>query len=61
MKTVTPYALTPPPGVVVPLKRKPRNHKGKRRGRIVKYEEEEYQVQEEEVVSFPPLPYFVIV
>lgn len=63
-KKVTPYApKTPPPSetqVVETPKRKPRNDKGKRRGRIVKYEDEVDQVEEEEVSS-PPLPYFVIV
>lgn len=63
-KKVTPYApKTPPPSeteVVPPPKRKPRNDKGKRRGRIVKYEDDENQTQEEEVHISPP-QYFVIV
>jgi hypothetical protein len=60
-KKITPFAPPTPPEVVVTPKRKPRADKGKRRGRIVKYEEEENQVQEEEEVSSTPPPYFVIV
>ena len=52
-KKVTPYAPKTPPQseteVVPPPKRKPRNDKGKRRGRIVRYKYDENQVQDEEV------------
>ena len=56
---------TPPPSSELTAKaalaprRKPRSDAGKRRGRLVRYEEEEEG--EPEVSSAPPPPYFVIV
>ena len=41
--------------------RKPRSYVGKRRGRLVRYEEDPEEEGEPEVSSAPPLPYFVIV
>ena len=47
----------PPPAP----RRKPRSDAGKRRGRLVRYEEEPKEEGEPEVRSAPPPPYFVIV
>ena len=41
--------------------RKPRSDAGKRRGRLVRYEEDAEEEGEPEVSSAPPPPYFVIV
>ena len=54
----------PAPEPVVPptpaRRRKPRSDAGKRRGRLVRYDEEDDE-GEQEVSSLPPPPYFVIV
>ena len=42
-------------------RRKPRSDAGKRRGRLVRYEEDPEEEGEPEVSSAPPPPYFVIV
>ena len=47
----------PPPAP----RRKPRSDAGKRRGRLVRYEEDPGEEGEPEVSSAPPPPYFVIV
>lgn len=47
----------PPPAP----RRKPRSDAGKRRGRLVRYEEDPEEEGEPEVSSAPPPPYFVIV
>ena len=47
----------PPPAP----RRKPRSDAGKRRGRLVRYEEDHGEEGEPEVSSAPPPPYFVIV
>ena len=58
---------TPPPAPEPMAKsspaprRKPRSDAGKRRGHLVRYEEDPEEVGEPEVRSAPPPPYFVIV
>ena len=55
-----PPSATEPAAKTAPApRRKPRSDAGKRRGRLIRYEEEEEG--EPEVSSAPPPPYFVIV
>ncbi len=55
-----PSPATEPADKTAPApRRKPRSDAGKRRGRLIRYEEEEEG--EPEVSSAPPAPYFVIV
>ena len=54
-----PPATEPAAKVALAPRRKPRSDAGKRRGRLIRYEEEEEG--EPEVSSAPPPPYFVIV
>ena len=51
----------PEPAAKAAPRRKPRSDAGKRRGRLVRYEDLEEEEGEPEVSSAPPPPYFVIV
>lgn len=56
-----PPATEPAAKAALAPRRKPRSDAGKRRGRLVRYEDLEEEEGEPEVSSAPPPPYFVIV